>query len=45
MKRLFTQFSRRDPQPRRPGDARLHSRGRRTRLLPGPRLRRRLRQS
>ena len=35
---------RRHPQPRRPGDARLDPRRRRTRLLPVPRLRRRLRQ-
>jgi hypothetical protein len=35
---------RRHPQPRRPGDARLDPRGRRARLRPGARLRRRLRQ-
>ncbi len=35
---------RRHPQPRRPGDARLDPRGRRARLLAGPRPRGRLRQ-
>src|SRR5258708_838638 len=35
---------RRHPQPRRPGNARLHPRGGRTGLCPGPRLRGRLRQ-
>src|ERR1700690_2731659 len=34
-----------DPQPRRAGNSRLDSRGRRARLLTPPRLRRRLRQS
>ena len=35
----------RHPQPRRPGNPGLHQRGRRARLLPGARLRLRLRQS
>ena len=37
--------SRRDPEPRRAGDARLDSRGRRARLLAAPRVRRGVRQS
>ena len=38
------QLPRRHPQPRRPGDARQHPRGRRARLRPEPRLRGRVRQ-
>ena len=47
MKRLFTQFSFPGgiPEPRRAGDARLDSRGRRTGLLAVARLRRGVRQS
>ncbi len=46
MRRLFTQFSFPGgiPQPRRTGDARVDPRGRRARLLPVARVRRRLRQ-